>query len=71
MFRRDRTGRRGEGVILYIKEYIPAYEIQLKREAGCDKAVQYGYRNFKINWIWIGLVYRNPNTDEEDGRKNR
>ena len=27
MFRRDRIGRRGGGVILYIKESIQAYEI--------------------------------------------
>ena len=27
MFRRDRTGRRGGGVILYVKESIQAYEI--------------------------------------------
>ena len=27
MFRRDRIGRRGGGVILYIKEYIQTYEI--------------------------------------------
>ena len=28
MFRRDRIGRRGEGVILYIKECIEAYKIR-------------------------------------------
>ena len=27
MFRRDRIGRRGGGVILYVKESIQAYEI--------------------------------------------
>ena len=27
MFRRDRIGRLGGGVILYVKEYIQAYEI--------------------------------------------
>ena len=39
MFRRDRIGRRGGGVILYVKESFSAYEIKLKREADCDKAV--------------------------------
>ena len=33
MFRKDRIGRSGGGVLLYIKETILAYEIQLKEEA--------------------------------------
>ena len=32
MFRKDRMGRRGGGVLLYIKESIPAYEVQLQEE---------------------------------------
>ena len=39
MFRRDRIGRRGGGVNLYIKEYNQADEIKLEREANCDEAV--------------------------------
>ena len=39
MFRRGRIGRRGEGVILYVKESIQAYERKLEREADCDEAV--------------------------------
>ena len=38
MFSRDRLGRRGGGVILYVKESIQAYEIKLEREADCDEA---------------------------------
>ena len=34
MFRKDRMGRRGGGVLLYINETIPAYEVQLQEEAG-------------------------------------
>ena len=30
MFRKDRIGRRGGGVILYVKESIQAYEIKLE-----------------------------------------
>ena len=30
MFRKDRMGRRGGGVLLYIKDTIPAYEVQLQ-----------------------------------------
>ena len=39
MFSRDRIGRRGGGVILYIKESIQAYKIKLERKADCDEAV--------------------------------
>ena len=39
MFRKDRIGRRGGGVILYIKESIQTYEIKLEKEAECEKAV--------------------------------
>ena len=38
MFRRDRIGRMGGGVILNVKEYIQAYEIKLEREAYYDEA---------------------------------
>ena len=56
MFRRDRIGRRGGGVILYIKESIQAYEIKLEREADCDEAVwcKIVSGNLKLT---IGLVY--------------
>ena len=37
-FRKDRIGRRGGGVILYVNESIQAYEIKLEREADCDEA---------------------------------
>ena len=39
MFRKDRIGRRGGGVILYVKESIQADEIKLERDAVCDEAV--------------------------------
>ena len=39
MFRKDRMGRRGGGVLLYIKDTIPAYEIQLQVEAECNEAI--------------------------------
>ena len=39
MFRKDRMGRRGGGVLLYIKETIPAYEVQLQEEADCKEAI--------------------------------
>ena len=39
MFRRDRIGRKGGGVILYVKESIQAYEIKLESKAVYDEAV--------------------------------
>ena len=39
MFRKDTWGRRGGGVLLYIKENIPAYEVQLSEEADCHEAI--------------------------------
>ena len=48
MFRKDRMGRRGGGVLLYIKENIPAYEIQLQEEADCNEALgDFNHENIK------------------------
>ena len=68
MFRKDRIGRRGGGVILYVKESIQAYEIKLEREADCDEAVwcKIVSGNSKLT---IGLIYRSPNINEEDNTK--
>ena len=68
MFRRDRIGRRGGGVLLYVKEFIQAYEIKLDSEADYDEAVWCkivsGY-----SLLTIGLVYRSPNINEEHNTK--
>ena len=68
MFRRDRIGRRGGGVILYVKESIQAYEIKLESEADYDEAVwcKIVSGNSKLT---IVLVYRSPNINEEDNTK--
>ena len=68
MFRKDRIGRRGGGVIVYVKESIQAYEIKLEREADCDEAVwcKIVSGNSKLT---VGLVYRSPNINEEDNTK--
>ena len=39
MSRKDKIGRRGGGVIFYIKESIQAYEITLEKDAECEEAV--------------------------------
>ena len=64
MFREDRIGRRGGGVILYIKESIQAYEIKFEREADCDEVVW-----CNIAALTTGLVYRCPSINEEDKKK--
>ena len=67
-FRRVRL-EEGEGrVIVYVKEYIHAYEIKLEREADCDEAVRCKIvsGNKKLT---IGLVYRSSNINEEDNTK--
>ena len=68
MFRRDRIGRRGGGVILYVKESIQTYETKLEREADYNKAVccKMVSGNSKLT---IGLVYRSPNINKEDNTK--
>ena len=63
MFRKDRMGRRGGGVLLYIKETIPAYEVQLQEEADCKEALWCNlvtghiYNNY--NWSSISLSQHN------------
>ena len=70
MFRRDRIGRMGGGVILYVKESIQGYEVKLENEADYDEAVwcKIVSGNSKLT---IGLVYRSPNINEEDKKKKK
>ena len=39
MFRENMMGRRGGGVLLHVKDTIPAYELQLQEEAECEEAI--------------------------------
>ena len=68
MFRRDLIGRRGGGVILYVKESIQAYEIKLESEADCNEAVwcKIVSGNSKINY-WISL----PKSKHKRRRKTK
>ena len=69
MFRKDRMGRRGGGVLLYIKDTIPAYEVQLQEEADCNEAimVQTSYRTYNsYHWSSISLSQHN----QTEQRKN-
>ena len=63
MFRKDMRERMGGGVIVYIKEFIQAYEITLKSEADCEEAILCKKKNSTLT---IGVVYRSPNIGQEE-----
>ena len=68
MFRKDRMGRRGGGVLLYIKETIPAYEVQLHEEADYNEAICCKLVTGHTT-VTIGVVYRCPNITKENNEK--
>ena len=70
MFRKDRMGKRGGGVLLYIKETIPAYEVQLHEEADCNEAIWCKLVTGHTT-VTIGVVYRCPNITTENNEKIR
>ena len=57
------------GVILYIKESIQAYEITLKSEADCEEAIWCNIVTKNSRSLTIGVVYRNPNLGQEEDVK--
>ena len=68
MFRKDRKGRRGLGVLLYIKDTIPAYEVQLQEEADCNEAIWCklvtGHTTFTIEVVYRCLNITKRNNDK-------
>ena len=68
MFRKDRMGRRGGGVLLYVTDTIPAYKIQLLEEADCEQAI---WCNLVAghNTVTMGVVYRCPSLNKESNDK--
>ena len=68
MFRKDRIGRRGGGVLLYIKDTIPAYEVQLQEEADCNEAIWCNLVT-RHTAVIIGVVYRCPNITKQNNEK--
>ena len=66
MFRKDRMGRRGGGVLLYIKDTTSEYELQLQEEADYNM-VQTSYRTYNsYHWSSISLSQHN----QTEQRKN-
>ena len=68
MFRKGRIRRRGGGVLLYIKETTPAYEVQLQEEADCNDAIWCNLVTGHTTVI-IGVVYRCPNITKQNNEK--
>jgi len=68
MFKKHRLGRRGGGVVLYIKECIQAYEIKFEKEAECDEAVWCNIATGNSTST-VGLDYRSPNISIDDNEK--
>ena len=68
MFRKDIVGRRGGGVLLYIKDTIPAYEVQLQEEADCNEAIWCKLVTGHTT-VTIGVVYRCPNITKQNNEK--
>ena len=61
-------GRRGGGVLLYIKENIPAYEVQLSEEADYNEAIWCKL----VTWhttVNVGVVYRCPYITKHNNEK--
>ena len=61
-------GRRGGGVLLYIKDTIPAYEVQLQEEADCNEAIWCKLVTGHTT-VTIGVVYRCPNITKQNNEK--
>ena len=65
MFRKDRMGRRGGGVLLYIKETLPACEVHLQEEAYCNEATWCKLVTGHTT-VTIRVVYRCPNITKQN-----
>ena len=65
MFRKDRMGRRGGGLLLYIKETVSVYEVQLPEEAYCNEAIWCNLVPGHTT-VTIGVVYRCPNITKQN-----
>ena len=68
MFLKDRMGRRSGRVLVYVKDTIPAYEVQLREEADCEEAIWCnlvtGHKT-----VTMGVVDHCPNITKESNGK--
>ena len=58
----------GGGVLLYIKDNIPAYEVQLQEEADCNEVIWCKLVTGHTT-VTIGVVYRCPNITKQNNDK--
>ena len=65
MFRKDRLVKRGGGVMLYFKENIQAYEIQIEAEACFSEAIWCNLES-QGSKIIVGVVYRCPSISKDE-----
>ena len=68
LFRKYRIGRRGGGVLLYIKETIPAYDVQLQEEADYNEAIWCKLVTGHTT-VTIGVIYRCPNITKQNNEE--
>ena len=55
-------------MLLYMKETIPAYEVQLREEADCNEAIWCNLVKGQST-VTIGVVYRCPNITKQNNEK--
>ena len=58
----------GGGVLLYIKETIPGYEVHLTEQAHCNEAIWCNLVTGHTT-VTIGVVYRCPNITKQSNEK--
>ena len=68
MFRKEIMGRRRGGVLLYIKEDIPAYEVHISEEADCNDVIWCKLVTGHTT-VTIGVVYRCPNITKQNNEQ--
>ena len=62
-------GRRGGGVLLYIKDTISAYEVHLQEDADFNETIWCKLVTGHTP-VTIGVVYRCPNITKQNNEKN-
>ena len=65
LYRKDNIGSGGGGVLLYLKETMPAYEVQLQEEADCNETIWCKLVT-EHTTVTIGVVYPCPNITKQN-----
>ena len=62
-------GKRRRELLLYIKETIPAYELQLQEEADSNEVIRCKFITGHTTTVNIGVVYRCPNITKQNNEE--